>query len=84
MLVMQYEGKYKNFIQLKTAFSFLLPIMFDEIDKMMNERDEIIRQVNWKYEMSQIIQKLNLIKKLSYLDVTNAVQFNQQKNEQEW
>ena len=46
-----------------TAPTLLLPIMFNWIDKTMNDIDEVWRWVHQKYGMSQIVQKLHSILK---------------------
>ena len=59
MVVMNYEGEYKNCIQQKTAApTLMLPTMLNWIEKTMNENEEVWRWVHLKYGMSRIMQKL--------------------------
>ena len=76
---------FKFFIQSKqtTTLTFLLPNMFYLIDETMNVSDKVWMWVHQKYVISWIIRNLYWGGKnnCTYLDVTNDLWFNQQKNE---
>ena len=77
MLVIQYEGEYENFLQLKTsALTLLLKTMFCGINETMNYSYEVWRWLHQKYVMIQIVQNYIWSRKKTALALLLPIMFD--------